>query len=137
MADTYPWGNQAPAQRVAKLEASLRANEKKRLDAIEAHKRKIAEIDEADRLLKGDLKAAQNVVDREKREATTAAASKVLEKVIGTASVDVDEVIRSGEFEKIIQKALADAAALAAQDRKSAAKAKAPNAGEAAPAVEA
>lgn len=119
MADAYPWGSQSPAKRVSALEGNIVANDKKRSAAIESHKARIAEIDEADRQFRSDLKAANIIVDRERREATSAAAAKVLDRIIGSANsdVDIDDAIRSGEFEKIVMKAIADAAAAKAKPK--------------------
>jgi hypothetical protein len=119
MADAYPWGSQSPAKRVSALESNIQANDRKRAAAIESHKARIAEIDEADRQFRSDLKAANVIVDRERREATSAAAAKVLDRIIGSANsdVDIDDAIRSGEFEKLVMKAIADAAAAKAKPK--------------------
>lgn len=113
MAEMYPWGAQAPVQRVAKLEAQLRANEKKRSEVVEAHRKRIAELDEADRQVKADLRAATIIVDKERHEATVAAASKVLDRVLSGSGTDISEALRTGDFEKMMARLLEQAAAAA------------------------
>ncbi len=112
MADTYPWGALAPVKRVAAVESQIAANDRKRNDCVEAHKRRMAEIDEADRRLKGDLRQATAVVEREAKEATVAAATKAFEKVMASlyaSGVDVNGIVRSGDLEKVLGKAMTEA----------------------------
>lgn len=108
MADEYPWGKEAPQKRVSKLENLLRTNEKKREEFLASVKAKVAEFDETDKTLKADLKAATAIMDRERNRAQIASASRVMEKVFGGASVDLDEVIKSGRFEELLQKLVSD-----------------------------
>lgn len=108
----YTWGTQAPAKRVAAVEAQIAANGKRRAECVDAHKKKLAEFDDADRKLKGDLREATQVVEREEREATVAAAAKAFERMMSSMSgqgVDVGALVRSGEFEKILGKAVSEA----------------------------
>ena len=107
MAEAYPWGSQAPTKRVAQLERQISANDEKRREQIEAHRKRIAEIDDSDRQLKKDLNAAQAVVDREHKEAMSAAATRTLEKVLAAAGTDIADALKSGELEKLLADALA------------------------------
>lgn len=137
MADTYPWGALAPVKRVAAVESQIAANDKKRNDCVEAHKKRMAEIDETDRRLKGDLRQATAVVEREAKEATVAAATKAFEKVMASlyaSGVDVSEIVRGGDLEKVLGKAMAEAGAKPRSGRKAAStsSAPAPSASEAA-----
>jgi len=123
MADTYPWGALAPVKRVAAVESQIAANDRKRTECVEAHKKRMAEIDETDRKLKGDLRQATAVVEREAKEATVAAATKAFEKVMASmfaSGVDVSEIVRSGDLEKVLGKAMTDAGAKPRSGRKGA-----------------
>lgn len=106
MAETYPWGPQAPTKRVDALKRQIATNEQKRTDQIEAHRKRIVEIDETERQLKKDLAAAQAVVDREHREAMSSAAARMMEKVLAGSGADISEALKTGEFEKLLAEAL-------------------------------
>lgn len=106
MAETYPWGPQAPTKRVDAIKRQITTNDQKRTDQIEAHRKRIAEIDDTDRQLKKDLAAAQAVVDREHREAMSAAAARMMEKALAGSGVDISEALKTGEFEKLLAEAI-------------------------------
>lgn len=121
----YTWGTQAPAKRVAAVEAQIAANGKRRAECVDAHKKKLAEFDDADRKLKSDLRQATQIVEREEREATVAAAAKAFERMMSSMSgqgVDVGALVRSGEFEKLLGKAVSEAGAKGKGGRKPAEK---------------
>lgn len=123
----YPWGSMLPAKRIATIDNQIAVNDKKRADLIEAHKTKIAELDENERKLKADLRQATSIQEKESREATVAAATKALERFMNSPAangVDLDELIRKGTFEKILGAAIAEAGK-SAPAKKSAAPAKA------------
>lgn len=114
MADTYPWGALAPVKRVTAIESQIAANDRKRNECVEAHKKRMSEIDETDRRLKGDLRQATVVVEREAKEATVAAATRAFEKVMASmfaSGVDVNEIVRNGDIEKILGRAMTEAGA--------------------------
>lgn len=117
MADTYPWGSQTPTKRVDALKRQISANDQKRTDQVESHRKRIAEIDETDRQLKKDLGAAQTIVDREHREAMSAAAAKMMEKVLASAGTDISESLKSGELEKLLGEALSKVGTAPARKR--------------------
>lgn len=100
MADEYPWGKEAPAKRVTKLETNLRNLDKRRDDLVTAHKAKIAELDEAERALKADLKAASSILEKERKDTQVASALKVLERVLGGSSLNIEDALKSGQFEQ-------------------------------------
>jgi septal ring factor EnvC (AmiA/AmiB activator) len=108
----YPWGSVLPAKRIATIENQIAVNDKKRADLIEAHKTKLAEFDENDRKLKADLRQATTIQEKETREATLAAASKALERFLNSPAangIDIDELVRKGQFEKMLGDVVASA----------------------------
>jgi len=105
MSDPYPWGSQAPTKRVVALEASIVSNDAKKADAIKRHREEIRKLDDIDKGLKSDLRAAQTIVDKEKAEADAAAATRVLMKLLSSTGMDVGEAVKSGALEKAMQDA--------------------------------
>jgi hypothetical protein len=108
----YPWGAQAPSKRVSSIESQIAVNDKRRAECVDAHKKKLVEFDDADRKLRSDLRQATQIVEREDREATVAAAAKAFERMMSTMTgqgVDVGALVRSGEFEKLLGKAVSEA----------------------------
>jgi hypothetical protein len=105
MSDPYPWGSQAPTKRVGALEASIASNDAKKVDAIKRHREEIRRLDEIDKGLKADLRAAQSIVEKEKAEADAAAATRVLMKLLASTGMDVGEAVKSGALEKAMQDA--------------------------------
>ena len=105
MAD-YPWGAMAPAKRVASVERQIRTNDGKKAAAVEAHSKKMAELDSVEKGLKADLRQAQTVLDREEKDKIREAASKSFEKVIDKLmadGVDVEKALGSKDFMKAIE----------------------------------
>jgi hypothetical protein len=105
MSEPYPWGSQAPTKRVSALEANIVSNDTKKADAIRRHREEIRKLDDIDKGLKSDLRAAQTIVDKEKADADAAAATRVLMKLLSSTGMDVGEAVRTGALEK----AMADA----------------------------
>ncbi len=108
MSEPYPWGTQAPTKKVAALESSIASNDAKKAEAVKRHRDEIRKFDEADKGLRAELKVAQGIVDKEKAEANAASATRVLMRMLATTSIDVEEALRTGDFEKAIADAFAN-----------------------------
>lgn len=72
----YPWGSMLPAKRIATIDNQIAVNDKKRADLIEAHKTKIAELDENERKLKADLRQATSIQEKPAAERITSSGSE-------------------------------------------------------------
>lgn len=101
MADQYPWGSQAPQTRLSKIQSTLKANERAREKFLESHRVRMAQFEEVERQAKADLRQCQNIIDKERGEANAASLSRMVLRLMGTASPDqIETALKDGSLEQ-------------------------------------
>ena len=100
MADAYPWGAQAPAARLTKLEGTLQKSIGAKDRYLEGHRLKLAEFEDAERKLKADIRACEAVVEKERIEAQSNQFTKILTKIAGSGAVDLSALLADPDLEK-------------------------------------
>lgn len=130
MAESYPWGAQAPQPRLTKLTSNLQKLQAQRDRYLEGHKAKISEFDENERAIKADIRVCESILEKEKNEAQSAQFTKLVSKIAVSGSVDLGALLADPDLEKKLL-ALAEDANRAAT--KKSGKASAKSGGDAVP----
>jgi len=107
MTEKYSWGSRPPAQQVIKLQAALAKVSARREAAIESHRQALGEFEETERQLKGEIRAATVLIERERRDLAASEMSRVLEKMIRAGKIDPSLLENTAKLEERISKALA------------------------------
>lgn len=99
MSESYPWGSQAPQARLSKLKLNLGKSQTARERYMEGHKTKLAEMDEAERQIKADIRACEGIVQKELAEEEGLKLSKLLSKIAGSGKVDIGALLADPDLE--------------------------------------
>jgi hypothetical protein len=116
MADAYPWGTQAPAARLTKLQRDLEKNTGAKNAQVESHRAAMARLESEEKGLKSDIRACEAIIEREQREAHSQQLSKLLQRMAGSGAVDLAALLADPELEKKIASIAQDAAQKGAGD---------------------
>lgn len=100
MAEAYPWGAQAPAARLTKLQRDLERNGQARERYLETHKTKMAEFDETDKTLKGDIRVCEGILEKETREQASNQMAKLLQRLAGSGKIDIQALVSDPNLEQ-------------------------------------
>jgi len=102
----YPWGNKEPARRVADLEKALESLEKRRADEAEAWASRQAALATEERQLRGNLKTAQGILEKSRREAAARTVAQSVERLVASGKLDLSALSDAAGLEKKLLEAL-------------------------------
>lgn len=104
MADKYPWGNQAPATMLNRLEKQMEGRAQEKAKLIETHQARLASIELEERSIAADIRKVKAFVEKERREQSQGQAMKLFEKVLATnPKLDIEAAVADGSLERLLE----------------------------------
>lgn len=104
MADKYPWGNQAPATMLTRLEKQLEGRAQEKVKLIEAHQTRLASIEAEERTIAADIRKVKAFLEKERREQSQGQAMRLFEKVLASnPKLDIEAAVADGSLERLLE----------------------------------
>jgi len=102
LSEIYPWGAEAPAKHIAKLQKKMAAHSARRAKIEAAFKTQLTEVEEKEKSLRAEIRAAETVRDKEACEAASQGVAKIVEKLIASGKISADALKDPSRLEEAV-----------------------------------